>query len=391
MTVNNTLTSVIPTLFAQGLTALRHNSVMPSLVNADFGTEVKEKGEVIQIPVPSLMATTAVVPGAYAPDPQNVSPGTAAIPLTNWDEAPFTLSEKELAQVVDGIVPIQLSAAVEALAATINASILANYTSIYGYVGTAGTTPFASSLTTATQAREVLGLQLAPTSNRRVVLNPAAEANALALPAFSQYLQSGDVDVIREGVIGRKLGMDWYMDQQVPTQAAGTLSGTVTVNGSNPAGQSATLVNGCPQGTVSIATASGAAFAPNVGDIVTFAGDAQTYAIVSGSSLGASANGIFTISPALQVSQSGGAAVTLVASHVVNLAFARDAFGFASRPVKRMDLSRDTDEEYYVADPVSKITMRLSYREEFHRTRFAFDCLWGTAVIRPQLATRIAG
>src|SRR5580698_8765841 len=116
MTVSNTLTSVIPTLFAQGLHALRHNAVMPRLVNADFGTEVKEKGETIQVPVPSVMSATAVVPGAYAPDPQNVAPTTASIPLDSWYEAPFTLSEKELAQVVDGVVPIQLSAAVEALA-----------------------------------------------------------------------------------------------------------------------------------------------------------------------------------------------------------------------------------------------------------------------------------
>jgi len=391
MTVSNTLSSVIPTLFAQGLDALRHNSVMPRLVNADFGTEVKEKGEVIQVPVPSVMAATNVVPGAYAPDPQNVAPSTAAIPLDSWMEAPFTLSEKELAQVIEGVVPIQLSAAVEALAVQINSSILANYKSVYGYVGTAGTTPFASTLTAATNAREILGIQLAPTANRRIVLNPAAEANALALPAFSQYLQSGDKAVITEGEIGRKLGFDWFMDQQIPTQVAGALTGTVTVNGSNPAGQGATLVNGCPQGTVSIASAASSSFAPNVGDILTFAGDSQTYVIVSGNALGASATGTFTISPALQVAQSGGAAVTLVASHAVNLAFARDAFAFASRPVKPMNIGRNIDEEFYVADPVSKITMRLSYRQEFHRTRFAFDCLWGTAILRPQLACRIAG
>jgi hypothetical protein len=391
MTVSNTLSSVIPTLFAQGLQALRHNSVMARLVNADFGTEVKQKGETIQVPVPSVMAASDVVPGAFAPDPQNVAPSTAPIALDFWKEAPFTLSEKELAQVIEGVVPIQLSAAIEALATNVNSNILALYKGVYGYVGTAGTTPFASTLTAATSARKVLGNQLAPTGNRRVVLNPDAEANALGLPAFSQYLQSADPNVIREGDIGRKLGFDWYMDQQVPTQTAGTLTGAVTANGAQSAGAGAATVNGAPQGTVSIATPSGGAFAPNVGDIITFSGDIQTYSIISGSGLGASATGNFTISPALQVAKSGGETVTLAASHVVNLAFHRDAFAFASRPLMNMELTKSMDDEFVASDPVSKITMRLSYREEFHRTRFAFDILYGVGLIRPQLACRIAG
>jgi P22 coat protein - gene protein 5 len=385
MTVSNTLSSVIPTLFAQGLDALRHNAVMPRLVNADFGTEVKEKGEVIQVPLPSVMTVSAVVPGAYAPDPQNVAPTTASIPLDSWYESPFTLSEKELAQVVDGIVPIQLSAAVEALAVQINSDILNNYTSVYGYVGTAGTTPFASSLAVATTAREILGIQLAPTANRRMVLSPAAEANALALPAFSQYLQSGDKGVITEGDIGRKLGFDWYMDQQVPTHTSGTITTGLTA-------ESATVQAVGLTAIVATTAASTGACALLKGDIITFSGDTQTYVLTANATQATAATNVtLNISPGKAVALAGGETITVAASHVVNLAFARDAFAFASRPVKPMNLGRDIDEEFYVADPVSKITMRLSYRQEFHRTRFAFDCLYGTAVLRSQLATRLAG
>jgi P22 coat protein - gene protein 5 len=385
MTVNNTLSSVIPTLFAQGLDSLRHNAVMPRLVNSDFGSEVKEKGEVIQVPVPSVMQATAVLPGAYAPDPQNVAPTTASIPLDSWYEAPFTLSEKELAQVIDGIVPIQLSAAVEALAVTINTSIFNNYTGVYGYTGTAGTTPFASSLTTATNAREVLGLQLAPTANRRFVLNPAAEANALALPAFSQYLQSGDKGVITEGEIGRKLGFDWFMDQQVPTHTSGTITTGLTAQASTVQAAGLSTV-------VATTAASTGACALLLGDIITFSGDTQTYTLTANATqASASTNVNLAISPPKAVALAGGETITVAASHVVNLAFARDAFAFASRPVKPMNLGKEIDDEFYVADPVSKITMRLSYRQEFHRTRFAFDVLWGTGLLRPQLATRVAG
>src|SRR5262249_51640480 len=147
---------------------------------------------------------TDVVPGPYAPDPQNVAPTTAPIPLSNWKESAFTLSEKEIAAALAGVPPMQLTSAIEAMATTINASILSLYSGVYGYVGTAGTTPFASDITAATQARKVLALQRAPTNSRRIVLNPDAEANALSLAAFYGALNSADPNVITEGLIGRK-------------------------------------------------------------------------------------------------------------------------------------------------------------------------------------------
>ena len=381
MAVTNTLGSVLPLIFAGGLKALRRNAVMPSLVNSDWGTDVKQKGDTIRVPLPSSISVTDVVPAAIAPDSGNIAPAVALIPLSYWKEAAFTLTEKELAQIVTGIVPIQVSAAVEAISGFINATLLGLYTNVYGYVGTAGTTPFATDVTAATQARKVLGIQLAPTNNRRLVIDPAAEANALALPAFYGALNTGTTDVIKEGYIGRKFGMDWHMDQQVLTQVAGAFTGTVTANGAQAAGST----------SVSIATAAASSFAPNVGDIISFSGDAQTYVVSAGAALGASGAGPFVIAPAKVVALVGGEVVTMRASHLVNMAFHRDAFAFASRPLMSEDLTANADEEFSVPDPVSGVTMRLTYRKEYHRTRLAFDVLFGVGCIRPQLACRIAG
>lgn len=389
MAAANTLQTLIPTLFAQGLKSLRSNCVMPGLVNSDFGTEVKQKGDTIQVPIPSAMAVNDVVPGPVAPDPQGVAPATASIPLNNWKEAPFTLTEKELAAVVDGVVPIQLSAAVEAIATNINASILGLYRGVYGYVGTAGTTPFASDLTASTQARKVLGIQRAPTQNRRIVLGPDAEANALGLPQFTNAMAAADDGIIREGVIGRKLGFDWAMDQQIPTHAAGSLTGTVTINGAQGAGNGS-LDSGAT-GVVSLGTAAGAAVNLVQGDILTFAGDSQTYVVLAAATIGASSTGTVNISPALRIPKSGGESVQVKASHVVNLAFHRDAFAFASRPLANESLTERADQSFQVADPVSGLTMRLTFREEFHRTRLAFDVLWGVGLVRKELAVRVAG
>jgi hypothetical protein len=382
MTVSNTLTSVIPTLYAQALSALRSNLVMPGLVTNDFGTEVAQKGQIIQIPLPSLMTTTAVVPAAYAPDPQNIAPTTAQIPLNSWYESAFTLSEKEVAQIIAGIAPMQMTAAVQALAFQINASIFLNYQQVPNLVGTPGTTPFASSPAVVMSAATQMTNQLAPMSQRSVVLAPNAWGNAVILPQFAYALYAGDTDAVRHGVIKQKFGFDWAQDQQVPTQTAGALTGTVTASGAQAAGVT----------SVTIATAGSSSFSPTVGDIIAFSGDAQQYAVQSGTALGASTSGAFVITPAKVVALAGGETVTLAASHVVNLAFHKQAFGFASRPLENDRLGgHDPDMSMMVPDPVSGINMRLIVREEYHRTRVAFDVLWGTAPIRPLLASRIAG
>lgn len=381
MTVSNTLSSVVPLIFAQGLAALRQNCVMPRLVLNDFSAEVAEKGQVINIPLPSNITVQDVVPGAYAPDSGNIAPTVATIPLSYWREAPFTLSDKEVSQITDGIVPIQLSAAIKGLAEDINAKIWGLYTSVGNLIGTPGTTPFATDTSAATLARKMLTVSMAPMDDRHFVLGPDAEANALGLPAFQYYLYSGDRDVQRKGELGQKFGFDWHCDQQVPTQTAGALTGTVTANGAQAAGAA----------TVSIATGTGSSFAPNVGDVITFANDSQTYAIQGGSALGAAANGSFSIFPAKVVALVGGEAVTLLGSHIVNMAFHRQAFAFASRPLQADQLARDYEDSYTVPDPVSGMTMRLTWRREFHRTRIAFDMLYGVGAVRPQLAVRVAG
>lgn len=89
----------------------------------------------------------------------------------------------------------------------------------------------------ATNARKVLNRQLAPVNDRRIVLNPDAEAAALGLSGFADVSKSGDARPIIDGTIGRKYGFDWAMDQQVPSFEASVMTeGALTVNGANEAG-----------------------------------------------------------------------------------------------------------------------------------------------------------
>lgn len=208
------------------------------------------------------------------------------------------------------------------------------------------------------------------------MIDPDAEANALLLRAFQDASYRGDVRGIIDGQIGRKLGSDWNMDQNVKTHTKGTLL-------ANP------LVNGTPAVGVKTFNADKATLTGTVveGDIFTIAGDTQTYVITTGAT--ASGNAItLTFEPGLKIAPADNAVITFKATHVANLNFHRDAFALVNRPLE--------DQGGAIAiqsaiDPISKLVLRLEVSREHKRTRWSYDILYGVQCVRRELASRIAG
>ena len=204
----NDLSKVVDKLLAQGLLALRGTCVMPRLVNSDYSNLAAQQGASIDVPIPSAIKAQAVTPGATSQDTGDISPVSATIKLDRWMEAPFYLTDKDLMEANRGVIPMQASEAVKAIANDVNATLLGLGRKFYGMVGTPGTTPF-STVVDATNARKVLNRQLAPVNDRRIVLDPDAEAAALGLSGFADVSKSGDARPIIDGTIGRKYGFDW--------------------------------------------------------------------------------------------------------------------------------------------------------------------------------------
>lgn len=385
----NTLGPIVPKILAMGLMTLREKCVLPRLVNASYSAEAAKFGATIDVPIPTKQAATDVVPGPTPPTPTNNNMTTVQIQLNRWKKSDFFLTDKDLREIDknQSFVPMQMSEAIRALANQVNADIHAEYPEIYGFTGTPGTTPFATTVQDAVNARKVLNQQVCPLQNRRGVLNFDAEANALALPAFSNVEQVGEQQAKIEGVIGRKFGIDWYADDQVLRHVSTPLSaGAATVNGAHAIGAGSTD-NG-KTGTVSINKATNPSNLVR-GDILTFAGDLQTYTVLANVTL-AVGNTTVSISPALRVAKTGGEAVTLAASHTVNLVFHRDAFAFANRPVADQ-LFTGGNEISQMTDPVTGISIALEVSRQYHQTWWEFSILYGTRLVRPELAVRLAG
>ncbi len=129
------------------------------------------------------------------------------------------------------------------------------------FVGTPGLTP--STLTTYLAAKTKLDNSSAPMDGERCVINgPAADASIMdnlkglfqsASEIKEQYLS---------GSMGKTIGADWYMDQNVYVQTVGTLGTSFTSTPIVSAGQSGSTITttGWESGTVTL----------NAGDIVSF-------------------------------------------------------------------------------------------------------------------------
>ncbi|XHX80953.1 MAG: P22 phage major capsid protein family protein [Stenomitos frigidus ULC029] len=383
----NTLTDVMPKILTTALKTLRENAVMPRLVNSDYGVDAAKKGSVLNIPVPTALVAQDVVPGPFSQTTADMTLNTVQIPLNNWKEVAFYLTDKDQKEIMDGVPNMQVMEAAKALANVVDKSLFALHTGIYNFVGTPGTTPFAPNSSPqaqeATNARKFLNRWLAPMEDRRIVLNVDAEAAALGLPAFQQYLQAGTDVTIRKGQIGEKLGFDWYTDQNAPNYVGGALVGSPLITaqpalGAKTVGFSAVSLTGTLK----------------VGDHFKVAGDSQTYVVTADATAAANAVPAVQFTPGAQVAWAASAVVTVYQGFAVNLAFHRDCFALAIRTLEdEQFMMNELGGAAYMTmqDPITGIPMRLEVKREHKRIRWAIDMLWGVGLVRPEFGCIIAG
>lgn len=378
----NTLTSILPTILADGVMALRQNAVMARLINRDLQSVAQKLGNVVNVPIPSAVAARAVTPAVAFAANGDSSPTSMPVTLDQWFEGPIQLSDSDSAAVdAEQFIRMQASEAVKSLANNVDQTIMARHVGFFGFAGLAGTTPFAGTLTQAITAAQRLNIQLAPTDNRRGVIDPSAEANFKNVPDVLRFDGRGDQGGIVNGVIGTKLGFDWYMDQNVTTYTVGTAA---------KLGYIASTVTGVlGQTTLNTINAS-ASGQLKVGDIFTWVVDGLQHVITVTTTISLTVASVITFYPPLQANYAVGATLNFIASnYTVNLAFHRDAWAFASRPLQPVFQAGNIFQA--PTDPVSGVALRLELSRQYKQETLSYDILYGTNVVRRELGCKILG
>jgi len=392
---DNVLTGIYGKILARAYNAvLRGRCVMPGLVNSDLKAELLQKGETIDIEVAPTMGTQAVTPSNTLVAVTGKTVSTIPLKIDQWRESDtFGLSSKQLNDVAasETYFPQTVGSAVTAVAEYVNSYMMtAAKNAAYTVVGTAGTTPFGSNIAAVTAAAQALDDAKAPMVGRQLVLDTAAKAAAANLDTLREAFRAGDNNTVKTGEVGSNgqtyLGFGWNYDQQVVFHTAGTITTGLAAKASTAQAIGLSTI-------VATTAASTGACALVVGDIITFAGSAQTYVVTAAATQAAAATDVnVSISPPLVKALAGSEAITVRASHRCNLAFSNQAIALGVRMAQLGDVSRQAG---YIAQPsfdaISNLMLRLCGFPQYKQDGWNVDVLFGTVVNRPEHVVRILG
>jgi hypothetical protein len=305
------------------------------------------------------------------------------ITIDQWQGSRFHVTEQEATYIrTQDFVPGQIGEAARALARKLNQDLFANYTGVYGYVGTAATNPFASTINTLADAKNELDFQLAPDGNRKLLIGLEEEAAALKLVDFIRMLNAGDSKAFRQGDLGNLFGMMIRRDRDRPTHTAGVPGGTPLVVGAHSAGDTTIDIDGM--------TATTGTY--KKGDVVLFDGDTHAYAIQADVTASGAGAVTVTVSPPLRVALADNATVTLKATHKVNLACDPAAFGLVMRmPPTSIEGAPTYGASMGMVDPQTGIPLRLTYLPGYHAAAWELSIMYGTKLVDGRRAVRVAG
>lgn len=386
--MSNTLQDLIDTtIMPLALPVLREACVMPALVRTDFRNVAAAPNDTIRIPLPQDLGTASDMDTSAVSDSTGIDDAKVDVKLDKWKYKQFQMADDEIRSVSDtGVLPSAAEAAVKSLANAVGADLIALYKDIPYSFGTAGVTPDADE--DIIGARKMLSEQLAPTGDRRLVLDTDAEAKFLKI--YNDADATGSTAALREGALGRLFGFDTYVDQLLSDHAFGSFAdGSPTVDGIVAAGASVMNVTG-GAGTETF----------RKGDLFTVADAPGQYVVTKDATAEAGdVAGLAFYPPAPAGGFATGKAITVIApvsgtAYANNLAFHRDAFAFVARPLFSGDTAVSESSTISVqSDPVSGIPLRLeTWREPGQATRFwRFDILYGVQTLRPELAVRLLG
>ena len=266
----NDLTSYIPSLWAQeGLAILEENMVMANLVHRDFENAVAKFGDVVNTRKPAEFTVSRKDDGSTLVH-ENATAQNVQVALNQWFQKSFVIKDGEGSMAFQDLKDIYLQPAMQSIARGIDRAILGR---VHAFLATAakrvgglGKLDYTTAKNYILDARDILNRNLAWPTARRLVLGSSAETAALKTELFISAEKRGDGgNALENAMLGRILGFDTYMDQNVNDVQSGTDYVQFNLSsGALPAGT-----------TVLLETAATGADLPTAGEWVVVAGNDQ--------------------------------------------------------------------------------------------------------------------
>ena len=205
-------TFLTPDIIArEALMVLRNNAVMANLVHRDFSTEFAAVGDTITVRKPATFEAKEYTNSITL---QDATEGSVSVKLDKHLDVSFAVTSKELTLDIKDFSEQLLKPAMQAFADKIDAYLLGLASGVTNQVTYNPATD--NIRNKVVDARKYLTAAAAPLTDRRFVYGSDIEADLLKTDLFLAADKVGDEGTaLREASLGRKLGLDFYTDQNV--------------------------------------------------------------------------------------------------------------------------------------------------------------------------------
>lgn len=378
----NTLTGLMPTLYAALDIVSREMVGFIPAVAINAAPTGAAKGEVISIPVTPTAQTYDITPGQLPTDNGDQTISTVNMEITKFKYAPVRWNGEEQlgvnnAGVYNQILAGQFAQAMRALANEVDADLAALYKEASCAYGTPGTTPFESSIKDVAQVRKLLVDNGAPLTDLQLVVDTAAGANLRSLGQLTKANEANTDDTLRRGILLDMSGFAVRESGQIASHVAGSFTGDALVNNSG----------GYEKGATTIAVDGATAIALKAGDAVQFGDAARRYIVAAD----ASATPITIAKPGLFTAVADDTAVTAAAGYTANMAFDRNALQLIARTPAMPQGGDAADDTTAITDPVSGISFQVAVYRQYRQVRYEVGLAWGVKCIKPEHVAILMG
>lgn len=347
-------------------------------VTLDPNADMIAKGQTIKFNEPDQDASAGfdITPAMSLPAAAYETPVVYEHSVSNFRGKKFSYTAEDTKAVgANGLTfrQNQVAQKIAELLSEVEASVaLAARKAASRATGTAGTTPFASTLAGTVDTRKILvDNKMNAQAERSLILGTAASSNLMLL--FNKVNEAGTDSFLRQGVFARTHGFDIRESAEVATITKGTGTSYLVNSASLAAGDTTIPCDG----------GSGTILA---GDVVTFAGDSNKYVVKT-----ALASGSFVIQePGLLAAPADNAAITVGNNFVANVALARHSVVLSTRLPATTGTDLATNREI-VTDSVSGISFEFAEYPGYRMSTFEVGIAWGVTAVQPRHIALLLG
>jgi len=375
----NTITGLIPTMYnALDVVSREITGLIPA-VTSDMTYERAAVGQNVRTPVAPASTASDITPAVTPPNDGDQTIGYTDMTITKARRVPIRWNgEERLGLDNNGaqyniIFRDQMAQAMRTLTNEVEADLAALHIYASRAYGTAGTTPFGSSLADTAQIRKVLVDNGAPLTDLNLVMNTTAGASLRTLAQLTKVNEAGDSSLLRRGVLLDVHGMALRESAQIVTSTAGTGASATT----NTAGYAI--------GATTITLASAGTGTIVAGDVITFAGDTNKYVVATGDADVSNGGTVVLAAPGLRKAiPTSATAITVVAAAARNMGFARSAIALATRAPALPAEGDSAADRFMLTDPNSGLSFEVSMYKQYRQVQYEVALAWGVKAVKPE-------